>query len=376
MEAYLDNAATTPMHKQAVRVMADALENEYGNPNSLHQVGRRAEDALERARKTLAQSIGAAPGEIIFTSGATEGNNQILRSFIKEGAHIITSAIEHPSVLRTLEYAKSQGVRVDFLGVDALGRIDPLELEAKITKDTVLVSLMMVNNEMGAIQDLAALAPIIRRKSRRAKFHSDAVQGYLKLPLEVKKADLDFLTVSAHKVHGPKGCGFVYVRKGQRPASLLLGGEQEQGLRAGTVNVPAIVGFEAAVNALAPHVEENAARVKNLKAELLRELSSLEGIQVNSPLEETSPYILSIGIPGTRGEVMLHYLSDKGVYVSTGSACTSKDTKDSHVLQALKLPEAAIKGSIRISLTETTTLDEVRHGAAMIKEAVNFLRRK
>lgn len=376
MEAYLDNAATTRVKTAVVEVMAEALKNIYGNPNSLHKIGRDAEDALEEARRKIASSIHALGEEILFTSGASEGNNQIVRSFIKEGAHFITTRIEHPSILRVMEYAVTQGVRVDYLSVDECGQINLSELKDKLTKNTSLVSIMMVNNETGAMSDPREIARIIRERSSKAKFHVDAVQGYLKFPVDVKRMDVDFLTVSAHKVHGPKGCGFLYVRKGQRPASLILGGEQEKGMRAGTVNVPSILGLAEAAALTQEEMTRNLHHVLSLKKLLLELLQDIEGLRVNSPMEGNSPYIVSVSIPGMRGEVLLHYLSDKGVYVSTGSACTSKDTKDSHVLLAMGLKDREIKGSIRLSFQEDTTEEEIKYAAESIKGAVKFLRRK
>lgn len=376
MEAYLDNAATTRVKPEVISAMTEALKEVYGNPGSIHKIGRDAEDILEKARKKIAATIGAAGEEIIFTSGASEGNNHIIKSFIKDGAHFITTKIEHPSVLKVMEYAVTQGVKVDFLSVDEWGQIDPRELEEKVTKNTALVSIMMVNNETGAFHDPEVIAKIIRGKSSRAKFHVDAVQGYLKYPIDVRKMDVDFMTVSAHKVHGPKGCGFIFVRKGQKPLSLLIGGEQERGYRAGTVNVPSIIGFSQAVCLSESEMSAHKQHVTDLKRILIEELQGIEGLKVNSDPAGSSPYILSISIPGMRGEVLLHYLSDKGVYVSTGSACTSKDTKDSHVLLALGLKDKEIKGSIRLSFEERTTADEVRYAAETIKEAVKFLRRK
>ncbi|MFH5836682.1 cysteine desulfurase family protein [Proteiniclasticum sp. C24MP] len=376
MKAYLDNAATTPVKPEVIEIMTKALKDIYGNPNSIHKIGRDAEDALEAARKDIAETVHALGEEIVFTSGASEGNNHIIRSFIKEGAHFITSCTEHPSVLRVMEYAATQGVQVDFLSVDDEGRIRLSELTEKLTKNTSLVSIMMVNNETGAVNDIPEIAAVIRSVSRKAKFHVDAVQGYMKYALDVKKMDVDYMTVSAHKVHGPKGCGFVYMRKGQKPQSLLLGGEQERGFRAGTVNVPSILGFREAAGKREEDRREGYLHVHGLKKKMIELLQEIDGLKVNSPLESTSPFILSVSIPGMRGEVLLHYLSDEGVYVSTGSACTSKDTKDSHVLQAMGLSKKEIQGSIRLSFQVETTEEEIEYAAQKIKEAVKFLRRK
>lgn len=376
MEAYLDNAATTRVSQRVLETMIDALQGTYGNPSSLHRVGRAAEDRLSKARKTIGDSIGAEAEEIVFTSGATEGNNHVVRSFIREGAHFITSRIEHPSVLRVMKMAEKRGVRVDYLDVDEEGRIDLEELKSKITKETSLVSIMMVNNETGAINDPSSIGRVIHEASSRAKYHVDAVQGYMKYPIDVRAMNIDFLTISAHKVHGPKGTGFVYMRKGQRLHHLLLGGAQERSLRAGTVNVPSILAFAEGILSMGTNIEENLMKVSFLKERMIEELSSIDEMRINSPLLRTSPYILNISIPGMRGETMLHYLSDKGVYVSTGSACSSKDSKDSHVLLALGVKETQIKGSLRFSFSEGTKQEEVLYAADMLKDAVNFLRRK
>lgn len=374
MEAYLDNAATTKMRKASLAAMQEALEDLYGNPSSIHGIGRKAEDALEAARKSVAESIGAKSEEIVFTSGATEGNNYIIRSYIKEGAHFVTTAIEHPSVLQTMAYAEKMGVRVDYLSVNRFGQISLEELREKVQKNTSLVSIMMVNNEMGVFHDPRILSRIIREKSSRAKFHVDAVQGFMKYSVDIREMDVDYMTISSHKVHGPKGVGAVYVRKGQKPASLLLGGEQERGYRAGTVNVPAVVGFSAALKT-PEEIRRDYKQVEKLKEAMVAELSTIPGLLVNSPETVSSPYILSVSIPGMRGEVFLHYLSEQGVYVSTGSACTAKDTKDSHVLLSMGLAKKEIQGSIRLSFEEETSLEEVRYAAEKMRDAVKFLRR-
>lgn len=376
MEAYFDHAATTGMLPEVVETVRRAMEDLYGNTSSLHRVGTTAADALEEARRTLAATLHATPGEVVMNSGATEGNNQVIRSFIKPGAHFITSKVEHPSVLRSMEMAQAQGVRVDFLDVHRDGVLDLDALAAAVTKNTDLVSIMMVNNETGAVNPLAEIRRILTAKSRKAKLHVDAVQGFLKLPLDVGQLGLDFLTASAHKVHGPKGVGLLYVRKGLRLQPLLYGGGHEFQMRAGTVNTPGILGFAKAAELLAPRTAAHFETVAERKAALMDRLGDVEGLQFTGGGPEESPYILSLSLPGLRGEVLLHYLSAKGVHVSTGSACSSRNAKDSHVLTALGLDPAQIKGSIRMSLSPFTTTEEVAHAAKIIKEAVGFLRRK
>lgn len=331
---------------------------------------------MNEARRIIGESIHASKEEIIFTASASEGNNQVIRSFIKEGAHFITTKIEHPSVLRTMEYAEKNGVRVSYLGVDSEGRIDLEEFRSLLGKTTTLVSIMMVNNEIGSVNPVEEMGGILKVGGYRARFHVDAVQGYLKLPIDVKKMNIDFLTTSAHKVHGPKGVGFLYVRKGLKPDSLILGGGQEQSMRAGTVNVPAILGFSETVKIMAPRRAEHYDRILTLKKTFLEEILKVPDVRVNSPLENGSPYVVNLSAPFLKAEVLLHYLSEKGVSVSTGSACSSKNTRDSHVLIALGLKDAEIKGSIRITFSAFTTQEEIAYALDVLKEAFAFLRRR
>lgn len=376
MEAYLDNAATTKPGKEVIERICSSLDTIYGNPNSLHRIGRLAEDEVNEARRIIGESINASKEEIIFTASASEGNNQVIRSFIKEGAHFITTKIEHPSVLKTMEYAEKHGVRVSYLGVDSQGRIDLAEFRSLFSKATTLVSIMMVNNEIGSVNPVEEIGSLMKDAGYRARFHVDAVQGYLKLAIDVKKMNIDFLTTSAHKVHGPKGVGFLYVRKGLKPESLIIGGGQEQSMRAGTVNVPAILGFSETVKIMAPRRAEHYDRILTLKKNFMEEISKVPDVRINSPLETGSPYVLNISAPFLRAEVLLHYLSEKGVYVSTGSACSSKNTRDSHVLIALGLKDAEIKGSIRITFSAFTTQEETAYSLDVLKEAFDFLRRR
>lgn len=376
MKIYLDNAATTKVKKEMITVMADAMQNLYGNSSSIHSMGRKVENALEKSRESLSSIIGGGKDDIIFTSGATEGNNQVIRAYAKPGAHLITTCIEHKSVLLAMKQAEKNGAHVDYLGLDEDGQISLDELKEKMTKKTALVSIMMVNNETGLKTDPKAIAKVIRSISQRTKFHVDAVQGFLKYPINVKEMDIDFLTVSAHKVHGPKGLGFLYVKKGQKPESLFLGGDHEKRMRAGTVNVPGIVAFDYSANLLEKDRERNLAYVKALKTAFIDGLTYLNGVKINSPLGNSSAYILNVSFEGVRGETLLHYLDEKGIYVATGSACNSKDSKGSHVLEAMHLEHEHLLGSIRFSFEEDTTLEEINHTLLILKEALQFLRRK
>ncbi len=375
MQIYLDNAATTKMKKKGIEAMVNAMENYYGNSSSIHSRGREAEDALERARESLAKIIGAAKDEVIFNSGATEGNNQIIRSYGKPGAHIITTVVEHKSVLLAMKEAEKCGAEVDYLEVNEKGGVSLEQLQNKMRKNTALVSIMMVNNETGVMNDIKEVSQVVRNISKKAKIHVDGVQGFLKYPIDVKDLDIDFMTVSAHKVHGPKGVGFLYVRRGQKPDSLMLGGAHEYKMRAGTVNVPGIIAFQQAAMDLEVNREANLAYVLLLKKAFIEGLSSFEGVYITSPLATSSAYILSVSFQGVRGEVFLHYLDEKGICVATGSACTSKDHKDSHVLGAMHLNQDRLLGSIRFSFEEETTMEEITYALEIIDEALHFLRR-
>ncbi len=375
MQIYLDNAATTKMKKDVIQVMVEAMENCYGNSSSIHSRGREAEDALEKARENLSNIIGGTKDDVIFTSGATEGNNQIIKAYGKPGAHLITTNVEHKSVLLAMKEAEKNGSEVDYLDVDFNGEISLEQLKEKVRKNTALVSIMMVNNETGIMTNLDDVVKVVRGISKKAKIHVDGVQGFLKYPIDVMSMDIDYLTVSAHKVHGPKGLGFLYVRKGQKPESLMLGGDHERRMRAGTVNVPGILAFEYAALGLESNREENLAHVQRLKTAFIEGLTHLEGVYVNSPLATSSAYILSVSFEGVQGEVFLHYLDEKGIYVATGSACTSKDHKDSHVLEAMHLSKDQLLGSIRFSFEEETTMEEITHTLEIIEEALHFLRR-
>ena len=376
MESYLDNAATTKPSKAVIEKVCSSLGEVWGNTSSLHRVGMAADDAVSEARAIISSGIGAQKEEIIFNASASEGNNQVIKSFIREGAHFITTSTEHPSVMRSMEYAERCGVEVTRLKADRFGNLDLDEFRESLRKNTSLVSAMMVNNETGAINPIDEIASVIRESGSRARLHVDAVQGLMKLPIDVRKSGIDFMTASAHKVHGPKGVGMLYVRKGLKLESLIHGGSHEMGMRAGTLNVSGILGFAESIREMSPKIDEHYNRAYQLKKRLYEGLTLFDGVVVNSPLEYTSPYILSISAPFLRGEVLLRYLSEKGVCVSTGSACSSNSTKDSHVLSAMGLSQKEIKGSVRLSLSPFTSDDEIEYALEAMKEAFSFLRRK
>lgn len=378
LNVYFDNSATTiPLH-EVIDEVVEGLKEYYGNPSSLHKLGIKCEKKLLHSRELLAHTIGCIKEEIFFTSGGSESNNLIIRGVAKAGNHIITSKFEHPSVLNTCKELEKVGVRLTYLDVDEFGQVDIEQLEESISKDTVLVSIMHVNNEMGAMQDIERIGRIIKEKSQRAKFHVDAVQSYGKIKIDVKKSNIDMLSVSSHKIHGPKGTGFLYLRKGLSLMPMITGGGQEKGLRSGTENLPAIMGMTKAAEIACNNLQQNLDVVKSLKEHFVKKLNDIEDIRINSPLDERiSPYILNVSFLGIRAEVLLHLLEEKDIYVSPGSACSSKQivSKGSHVLNALGLCEKEISGAIRFSFSPYNTIQEVDYAIESLKQSLLFLRR-
>ncbi|NLL31659.1 MAG: cysteine desulfurase [Clostridiales bacterium] len=378
MDIYLDNSATTKPYKEVIEEIARAMEEYYGNPSSLHKIGLASEKKLTEAREFLAKTINTSKEEIYFTSGGSESNNLIIKGLVKPGHHVITTVFEHHSVLMTYNELEREGVKVTYLNVDKNGQISLEELKNAICKDTVLVSIMHVNNEMGAIQDLEAIGRIIKENSSRAKFHVDAVQSYGKLDIDVKKMNIDLLTASSHKIHGPKGIGFSYIKKGIILRSLIIGGSQEGGFRGGTQNVPAIIGLKKAAEITFNNKEENNNHVEELKKYMVDRLGEIDNIRINSPIgEEFSPYILNVSFNGIRAEVLLHLLEDNNIYVATGSACTSRTSavKGSYVIKSLGLRKEEIESAIRFSFSKFNTKEEIDRVIEVLKSSLKFLRR-
>lgn len=378
MEVYFDNSATTKPSEDVVEVMKNAMIDYYGNPSSLHSLGLKCQNKLMEAKKDIAEKIGAVKEEIFFTSGGSESNNMILKNFAKTGNHIITTKFEHASVLNTLKDLERSGVNVTYLNVNEFGLIDLKELENAITKNTVLISIMQVNNEIGSIQNLKEIGKIIKEKSQRARFHVDGVQGFGKIKIDVKKYNIDFYSASAHKIHGPKGVGFCYVRKSLSINPLIQGGGQEFGMRAGTENLPGILSFVKASDLAFESLDENYKKVLELKEYFIERLKEIKDIKINSPLNSNIiPYILNVSFFGVRAEVLLHMLEERGIFVSTGSACSSKSagTKGSHVLNAIGLEQKCIQGAIRFSFSKYNTKEEVDYTIDALKQSLKFLRR-
>lgn len=376
MSIYFDNAATTPPTEEVIESVVVGMKEYYGNPSSLHKLGLNAERMLLISREELAKTINATSDEIFFTSGGSEGNNFILKGIGKSGNNIITTKFEHPSVLNALNELREQGIIVHELSLNENGEVDLEELKSFIDKNTVLVSIMHVNNEIGTIQPIEEIGKIIKDNSTRAKFHVDGVQSYGKIAIDVKKANIDYLTVSSHKFHGPKGVGFCYIRKGLRLKPLISGGGQESGFRSGTENLPGVMGMVVAAKMAQASIKESYKKVWEIKEHFIEKLKGIENIKINSPQKENiSPYILNVSFTGIRGEVLLHALEENGIFVSTGSACSSRGGKESHVLKALGLDYKDIDGAIRFSFSRFNTIEEVDLSNEALKKSLLFLRR-
>ncbi|MHC6180495.1 cysteine desulfurase family protein [Clostridium sp. JNZ X4-2] len=375
MEVYFDNSATTRPYSEVIDSMTDAMKNYYGNPSSAYSLGLKAELKMNESRDIAAHTLNCERDEIIFTSGGSESNNFLIRGFVKPGDEIITTRIEHPSVLNTCRALEDAGVKVVYLDVNSRGQIDLNQLEKNINKQTRIVSVMHTNNEIGTVQNIEAIGKLIKNKSSRVKFHVDAVQAYGKYYIDVKKLNIDLLSASGHKIHGPRGVGIAYVKKGLLPRPLIYGGGQERGLRSGTENLCAAVGFAKAAEKIYEHREQNFRHVAEMKEYFMGKLEQMDEIKINSRGKEYSPYVLSVSFIGVRGEVLLHMLEGKGIYVSTGSACSAKSSKDSHVLEAIGLPKEELKGTIRFSFGDGNSKDEVDYTLEVLDKSLKFLRR-
>lgn len=377
MNVYFDNSATTKPYDEVIEAVSKGMKEYFGNPSSLHKIGMNCEKRLNEAREYFASTIKCNKEEIYFTSGGSEGNNLILKGLLKPGHHFITTAFEHHSIISTCKQLEEKGVKVTYLDVDSEGRISLEDLEEAITKNTVLVSIMQVNNEIGVIQDIEAIGKLIKERSSRAKFHVDAVQGYGKLPIDVNKSNVDFLTVASHKIHGPKGVGFIYIKKGIILNSLISGGSQEKGIRAGTENLPGIIGFEKAAQMTFEEMESRYDKVLELKKYFVERLNEIKDIRINGEIDGFSPYILNVSFLGVRAEVLLHLLEEQNIYVATGSACTSKSSAahGSYVIKSLGLSNKEVESAIRFSFSYENTKEEVDYTIDVLKKSLMFLRR-
>ena len=377
MKIYADNAATTKMSPAAIEAMLHCMENEFGNPSSLYTIGQTAKEALEKARAEVAAVIGADPEEITFTSGGSEADNQALRSAAALGkkagkTHIVSTAFEHHAILHTLKALEKEGFEVTLLDVHEDGLVRPEELEAAIRPDTCLVTVMYANNEIGTVQPIPELGAICR--TRGIPFHTDAVQVTGHLPIDVKAQNIDLLSASAHKFHGPKGVGFLYSRKGFRLTNLIEGGAQERGKRAGTENVSGIAAMAAALKESAARMEESAARMRPLRDKLMAGLREIPHSALNGDAVRRLPGNVNFCFEGIEGESLLLLLDDRGISTSSGSACTSGSLDPSHVLLAIGRVHDVAHGSLRLTIGEDATEEQIDYLIRNVREVVEYLR--
>lgn len=381
MKVYLDNSSTTRPRDEAIDEVISMMKYEYGNPSSLHRMGLEAERKIESSRKNIADFLKCNKSEIFFTSGGTESNNIAIQGLInkniKRGNHIVTSKFEHSSVLKVLKHYENKGLKITYLDLNAHGMIDLEQLKEIINENTILVSIMMVNNEIGTVLPIESISQIVKQKNKDTKLHVDGIQAFGKIETDVKKLKVDTFSFSSHKVHGPKGVGGLYVKKDIALEPISFGGSQENGLRSGTENVPGIVGFGKSIQILKETYDKEIQHIKEVKNYFLTNLkSNIEGIKINSLQDDRcAPHILNISFIGVRGEVLLHYLEDKGVYVSTASACSSHGKKKSHVLEAIGLSDAEIEGAIRFSFSHYNTIEEIDYAIEILKESVIDIRK-
>ena len=377
MFVYADNAATTSVSKTALDAMMPYLTTLYGNPSSLYSFAQKAKEALEDARKTVADIIGAEPKEIYFTSGGSEADNQAIVSMAKFGAlkgkkHLIPTKFEHHAVLHTLKQLEKQGFEVTLLDVHEDGVVRLEDVEAAIREDTALVTVMFANNEIGTVQPIKEIGALCRSKG--IPFHTDAVQAAGHMPINVKEMNIDLLSMSGHKFHAPKGVGVLYAKKGMPLFNIIEGGAQERGKRAGTENIPGIVALAAALKESVDNMEANTAKIIPMRDKLFAELSKIPHSKINGSLEHHVPGTVNMCFEGIEGESLLLLLDSKGICASSGSACTSGSLDPSHVLLAIGLPHEVAHGSLRLSIGEYNTMEEIDHIIEVVPGIVEYLR--
>ena len=379
-EIYLDNSATTACFPEVAEKMSQIMTQDYGNPSSMHHKGLVAENYLREAREKIAKTLKADEKEILFTSGGTESDNLALigtaRTYARKGRHLITSAIEHPAILETMKYLEGQGYTVTYLPVDSAGHISLDSLREAMTPDTVLVSLMHTNNEIGSLTPVEEAGKLIKSIDPEVIFHVDAVQGYGKSQIIPHRENIDLLSVSAHKIHGPKGVGFLYHNAKTRLEPMIFGGGQQKGLRSGTENTAGIYGMAMAAEKMYADLEGDRARLYGLKARLIDGLTSLPGVSINGLTgTDSAPHIVSASVSGVRSEVLLHALEDKGVYISAGSACSSNRPHISETLKAIGVARELLDSTLRFSMSVMTTEEDIDAAVEAFMETVPVLRK-
>lgn len=380
MECYFDNSATTRAYPEVAELMSKILLEDYGNPSSMHMKGMDAEVYVRRAREAIAKTLKVDDRCILFTSGGTESDNMALiggaEANKRAGKHIITTKIEHPAILETCKYLEGQGYEITYLGVDHNGQIDLKELEAAVRPDTILVSIMHTNNEIGSLMPVSEAGRIIKAKNPSTLFHVDAVQGYGKWRIYPKKMNIDLLSVSGHKIHGPKGIGFLYIGEKVKIQPIIHGGGQQKNLRSGTENVPAIAGLGKAAELIYSNFDSDIEHLYSMKAKLIEGLSQIEDVKINGLTgKDSAPHIVSLSVGGIRSEVLLHALEDKGIYISAGSACASNKPAISETLKAIRVEQRFLDSTIRFSLCPQNTDEEVEYAIETMNEILPQLRR-
>lgn len=385
MEVYLDNSATTRVLPEAAELMTKIMCEDYGNPSSLHMKGVQAEQYLRYARETFARLLKVGEKEIFFTSGGTESDNMALIGCAsanrRRGEHLITTQIEHPAILQTMRYLESVGFRVTYLPVDNSGRISLEDLQKAMSRDTILVSIMHTNNEVGSLQPIAEAGALIKRMNPETLFHVDAVQGFGKAKIYPKKMGIDLLSISGHKIHGPKGVGVLYIADKVKLQPMIHGGGQQMNLRSGTDNVPGAAGMAKAAELVYAHYDEDVERLRQCKSRFIEGLQKLEGIRINGLLpdssegEGTAPHIVSVSVFGVRSEVLLHALEEKGIYVSAGSACSARKPQPSATLRAMGVEKWMLESTVRFSFSVYTTIEEIDYTLKVMYDKIPMLRK-
>ena len=380
MEVYLDNSATTRVFPEVAELMTRLMLEDYGNPSSMHFKGVRAEQYVKHAKEQIAKVLKVNEKELSFTSGGTEADNLALTGAAlanrRSGMHLITTKTEHPAVLKTMEYLEGQGFRVTYLPVDKTGRVRLEDLKKSMRQDTILVSVMHTNNEIGAVEPVMEIGALIKKMNPRTLFHVDAVQGFGKFRIWPKKMYIDLLSVSGHKIHGPKGIGFLYAGEKVKLHPVVFGGGQQNGMRSGTENVPAIAGLGLASRKIYENLEEDNERMYRLRERLIDGVSDIGNIRINGcPGREGAPHVVSISFRGVRSEVLLHALEDRGICVSAGSACAAKHPRPSETLKAIGVERALLESTLRFSLSLFTTEEEIVYTLQTLHEIVPVLRR-
>lgn len=380
MEIYLDNSATTKCFDEVAQVVTRIMTVDYGNPSSMHLKGIKAEQYIKQATETIAKTLKVNEKEIFYTSGGTESDNMAIigtaMANYRAGKHIVTTPMEHPAVGQCMKYLEKEGFEITYLQPDATGCISLEDLENSIRKDTILVSIMAVNNEIGTIQPIELAGEIIKRKNPNTLFHVDAVQGYGKMEIYPRKWKIDMLAVSGHKIHGPKGVGFLYINEKVKIKPIILGGGQQKNMRSGTENVPGIAGLAKAVELVYANMECDINKMYCLRDYFIGQVDKIEGVSVNGASgRKAAPHVVSVSVDGVRAEVLLHALEDKEIYISAGSACSSHKPMPSATLQAIGLPKELLGSTVRFSFSVFTTKEEVDCAINALKEIIPMLRK-